>query len=417
MILLLAWLAGCGLTSPAPPPEVSEPEASCVTWDVGPVQVSPVAKAARHHPTAAWLGDELLITWQVGKQPAGIGARRLDGRLVPMGREETISVGRDSRFTHPQIATSADGAWFIWSRDDDASVHARAFSAELAPTGPPTAIRQPGDAPPPARYPDMSIGADGVPWAVWFDDTPDAPGWTLIRLGEGAPTFYPLPVLEGSNAGGPATLAHAPDGTLWVVWPERAAADVGGEARIRATVVGEDGPGEPVTLHSSPDNDQRTVLTFAGDRLVTGWTRYPSQGSDWGVTLGLFAADGSTLQPPRSLDAGGGRMLDVDAIDGVVIAAWEAPGAGEDNRDLWLQRLGADLTPACAPERVHPPHADDQARAEVTLRQVGDVIEGVVIWQSGPNGREQAVWARHFTVPASPVQPLPEPVVAEPAEE
>jgi hypothetical protein len=381
-------------------PAAPEPEApnGCVRWLAAPKLLSPEGGEPRHHASIAWRpGGGLLAAWQVGKDPARVVTRAFDPALVPVADEVLASAG-DKRATHPAIATHGAGATLVWTREDDGALLVAALDADGRPTGTPAVIDSGSTAP--ARYGDVSYGTSGEAVVGWFRDRSGAPSWPHARLVGGRPgsTVVP-PTLPGTNTGGPGTVRHDASGTAWGAWFELAAApERGGEATLRVARLGATAPEVVHDAWRSGDNLQRTALAFVGDRLVVGWTRYPTRAASWAIGFTVVGPDGRALPGAGVPEAASGaRMIDLDAAGGAIVAGWEAPSLGED-RELWLRVFDRDGKPRCSPTLAHRPHPDEDARAQIVVREVDGVVRGVIAWQRGPHARKQAVWARPFEV-------------------
>lgn len=385
---------------PPPPPPPPEPEApnGCVTWVGEPVALSPDGDEPRHHATIAWSPDGgLLAAWQVGKDPARVVTRAFDASLAPLG-DEVVASGEDRRATHPALAAHGEQAMLVWTREDDGALRRATLDGKGKPTGAPTVLAE--GRPAPARYGDVSYAPTGDAIATWFADREGAPTWPYAAIVAGKPDrpITPTP-LPGTNTGGPGTVRHDPSGAPWAAWFElAAAAGQGGEATLRVARLGAAAPEVVHDAWRTPENLQRTSLAFVGDRVVVGWTRYPTRTASWAVGLTVVGPDGRALPTPGApIAAAGARMLDLDAAGGVVVAGWEAPNLGQD-RELWLQAFDADGKARCSATLAHRPHPDEDARAQILLRDVEGGVRGVVTWQRGPHARKQTVWARAFAL-------------------
>lgn len=381
-------LAGCGWLRGAT-------SADCVTWQGDPVQLSPRRPEPRHHATAAFLSTgDVMVSWQVGKTPAFVATRTFTDRLQTRTREGRID-DMDSRATHPQLAVGPDDVVsMLWTDEVSGALAWRPLDGNGEPRAPALDLRGDG-AERPALYGDLSYGPQGDLVATWFTEPAR---WSVARLDGKRWARQALPTLPDTHIGGPGAVAHAPDGTAWVAWPERAGAQgEGGTATLRAATLTGDTLSAPLTLLQTDDNAQRLALAFAGGDVVTAWTRYPTQDGAWGVFLGTWHPDGTPASPPRQLGGDGARMVDIATLDDLVFAAWEAP-AGDDRHDLWIQAFDPSGAPRCTPQRVHGPDDLDDTRANLAVRRDADGrVHGVVVWQRGPTNSRDAVWGHRFT--------------------
>jgi hypothetical protein len=401
-------LAACGPgpETPGAPPAAREAHGP-LTWRGPPVRLS-TPGANQHHPTADHGADGLVVSWWTGTRAASVGVRGFRDDLSPLGPPVAPSEGRDGRparpevgrATHPQVAVGPGGAWLAWTQDNTGALRLAPW-ASPGVLGPAVDLVADGAARP-AQYPDVSVGPDGRAWVVWYEGKEPEPAWRVGAVGvSGVVPGRAVPAAPDSDVGGPASIAHAPDGEAWVCWPEQVLGWTpwgGRDARVRVGRVGPDGTvTDARTVARGRGNWQRTAIAFTSRGAAAyGWTAYPSRGGgDWSPWVAFAPSAGEGGEPVR-LGGGDGRMVDVDAAGDRVVAGWEEPrGGGWAIAVHVFDGAGAPLGEAAL---AHDPGGPDEERANVTLWEEGGVVEGALLWASGPSGASREVWGRRFVV-------------------
>jgi hypothetical protein len=401
------FLAACGSgpESPGVAPALREAAGSLV-WRGPPVRLS-VPGANQHHPTADHGPDGLLVAWWTGTRAASVAVRGFADSLAPLGPPVAPDGGdrqaakAEMRATHPQVAIGPGGAWLAWTQDATGALRMARWTAPGV-LGPSVDLVEGGSGRP-AQFPDVSVGPDGRAWVVWYEGKEPEPAWRVGAVGgDGAVEGRVVPAAAGSDVGGPASIAHAPDGSAWVSWPEQELGWTpwsGRDARVRVGRVRSDGEVVDVrTVARGLGNWQRTALAFtAGGAAAHGWTAYPARGGDWSPWVTFEAQIGAPREPVR-LGAGDGRMVDLDAAGDRVVVAWEEPiGEGWAIAVQVFDGTGAPLGEAAL---AHAPGGPPEERANVTLWEEGGQIEGALLWAAGPSGAAREVWGRRFSLRA-----------------
>ena len=389
LLTCLPIVHGCGILVDDPPPGLpvhGEDDApSCIRFLGPPKTLMPIEADARHHPTIDLLPNGgLIATWQVGKAPAYIAARTYSPDLDPL-TDESIVYRRDLRATHPQIAMLGERGVIAWTSEVTESLRVAIIDAEGHRRSDPRTLVE-DDALRPGRYVDLSFSPQGDLWAMWFGGNYPVPAWTIAMVPRTGPVatneFY---ARQGFDLGGPSTLQHAPDGKLWVAWPEQSTRWLGRTSRVFLSPVN---PGLGVERRAPVAQGERrwerTALAFTDHTILLGWTEYPFVAGDWQAWLMALDLDGAPLGDPVTLGPGHGSMVDVDALGDVGVVAWQEP----DHRqtDIALMLVDDHARPLCDPVRVNELTAPSEARANVRLfRETADGQErlrGVVVWHT-----------------------------------
>lgn len=389
--LVLAASACGGSRSPTRP----APEVDCLTW-LGPaVQVSPDDARTRHHPTLDALPDGgWLIGWQIGRATAQVAVRSFDADLRPRSAEHVLS-GADARATHPQLAVDGERRVLGWTDDATGAFRVRTLLADGAPDGPARTIHAERSVRP-ALYPDLLWRGPSLA-GLWFDGQ-DPATWSVWA----DPDVAPVPLRSAPGRGGPGTLRVATDDRLWLAWGEQHPT-LTGRRTVRVVTPWPPPDRTPTSPGEQPGRWERPALAPAPDGgLVAAWTVYPSgtpvdPHPDWGVWIEAVAPDGSSRAVPRRLDGQAGRMVDLDAVAGVGVAAWEEPQGS--STDILVAVVDATTGAArCPVTRAHAPSATEEARAAVRLLADPEGVRGLLIWHTSVNPGRQAIHARPFRV-------------------
>lgn len=373
-------------------------------------QVNTYEASSQMRPTVTSLSDGgWLIAWQSYGQDGssyGIYAQRYDCDGFTVGGEFAVNFSTEESQYTPDLTALSDGGWLaVWTSHDqdgsDGGIYAQRYAADGSRVGDETPVNtQVTGSQSSASVTSLS---DGGWLVVWQSETQD----------QGTDIFAQRYAAEGSLVGEefqinlsttgdqevPSVTSLA-DGGWLVAWesssPDYADSDIFAQRYAAdGSLVGEE---FQVNAYSQSWQSFPSVTSVVDGGWLVAWQSYGQDGSDQGIYVRRYAADGSAVGEEFRVNnyttsAQSYPSISSLADDGWLVT-WQSDGQDGSDYGVYAQRYAADGSVVGDAYQVNSYTNGDQEIAGLTSLPDGGWL---ITWHSyGQDGSDYGVYAQRY---------------------